>query len=287
MLDEHLAVQVAEGSDCTVVTLSGPLSLRTVPQLTGELGKALGTRGCVVVDLTSLRLGWEPGVAVFADVLRHAGGWPGARMVLFGADGELTAALDRAQVTPTVPLAADLRAASQRVQRRPERVRRHRDLPPDPTAPRAARTLIRQACIDWAIPLTTENAAALVVSELATNAVVHTGTTLGVRVDLIGETVSVSVRDLRPDLSLRLFSRDAGLAASPGHVPHVSGLQVVSAIARTWGVIERPDAKIVWAQLPPPVAATAARAEPLTQRPSHPDRCPAPIAVMNRRNRVV
>ena len=93
MLDEHLAVQVAEGSDCTVVTLSGPLSLRTVPQLTSELGKALGTRGCVVVDLTSLRLGWEPGVAVFADVLRHAGGWPGARMVLFGADGELTAAL--------------------------------------------------------------------------------------------------------------------------------------------------------------------------------------------------
>ena len=141
-----------------------------------------------MVDLTSLRLGWEPGVAVFAGVLRHAGGWPGARMVLFGADGELTAALDRAQVTPTVPLAADLRAASQRVQRRPERVRRHRDLPPDPTAPRAARTLIRQACIDWAIPLTTENAAALVVSELATNAVVHTGTTLGVRVDLSGET---------------------------------------------------------------------------------------------------
>ena len=42
MLDEHLAVQVAEGSDCAVVTLSGPLSLRTVPQLTGELGNTRG-----------------------------------------------------------------------------------------------------------------------------------------------------------------------------------------------------------------------------------------------------
>ena len=88
-----MAVEVADGPDGAVVALSGPLSRRTVPEISGGLGKALVNRGCVLVDLSGLRLEWEPGVAVFGSVLGYAGGWPGARMVLFGADGELAAAL--------------------------------------------------------------------------------------------------------------------------------------------------------------------------------------------------
>src|SRR4029079_18400215 len=65
-MDEELAVEVAEGWDCAVVTLSGPLSLCTVPQTKVAVGKALASQGCVVVDLSSLRLKWEPGVNVFA-----------------------------------------------------------------------------------------------------------------------------------------------------------------------------------------------------------------------------
>jgi hypothetical protein len=60
------------------------------------------------VDLSGLRLEWEPGVAVFGTVLGYAGGWPGARMVLFGADGELATALARSRVAQAVPLVADL-----------------------------------------------------------------------------------------------------------------------------------------------------------------------------------
>jgi hypothetical protein len=107
-LDEELAVEVVDGWDCTVVTLSGMLSLHTVPQIKVAVGKALVSQGCVVVDLSNLRPKWEPGVTVFATVVEHAGGWPDARMVLFGADGELAAALNRSQVARTVPLAADL-----------------------------------------------------------------------------------------------------------------------------------------------------------------------------------
>ena len=126
---------------------------------------------------------------MFADVLRHAGGWPGARMVLFGADGELAAALDAvaghpsraAGRGPTGGVTAG--AASARAGAPPS------GSAPEPTAPRAARALVRQACIDWEIPIETENAAALVVSELATNAVVHAGTPLRVRVELSGEAV--------------------------------------------------------------------------------------------------
>jgi hypothetical protein len=41
-LDEELAVEVVDGWDCTVVTLSGPLSLRTVPQIKGAVGNRCG-----------------------------------------------------------------------------------------------------------------------------------------------------------------------------------------------------------------------------------------------------
>jgi anti-sigma regulatory factor (Ser/Thr protein kinase) len=50
---------------------------------------------------------------------------------------------------------------------------RCKDLPSEPTAPRVARALVRQACVDWDIPVQMENAAALVVSELTLNAVVY------------------------------------------------------------------------------------------------------------------
>ena len=271
-MDEELAVEVVDGRDYAVVTVAGPLALRTIPQLNGTLGQALVHRGCVLVDAAGLRLEWEPGVDVFATVLGYAGGWPGARMVLFGANGELAAALQRSQITQAVPLAADLQAASRRVNQRPSRVRRHRDLPAEPTAPGAARALVRRACVDWEIPVETENAAALVVSELAFNAVVHADTPIRVIVELTDEALSVRVRDLRPDLPPRLAPRGADLAASPDGTGSL-GLRVVSALTRSWGVAEQPDAKTVWAQLPLEVAPTAATAEPLIQHPPPPD-CP-------------
>jgi hypothetical protein len=220
------------------------------------LGKALVNRACVLVDLSGLRLEWEPGITVFASVLGYAGGWPTARMVLLGADPALAAALHRSRVTRTVPLATDLLAALQRVQRRPARVRRHRDLPAEPTAPRAARALVRQACLDWGIPADTADAAVLVVSELATNAVVHAETPVRVSVELTDKALSVTVSDLCPELPLRLFPRSRNLPVGPNRKPRF-GLHLVSAFARTWGVTEQPDAKTVWAQLPLADAATA------------------------------
>ena len=270
-MDKEVALYVADGPDGAVVALSGLLSVRTVPEISGGLGKALVNRGCVLVDLSGLRLDWEPGVTVFRTVLGYAGGWPGARMVLFGADGELAAALGRSRVTQAVPLVADLLEALQRVQARPERVRRFRDLPPESGAPGAARAMVHQACLDWEIPIETENAAALVVYELATNAVVHAETPLRAGVELSGEVLWISVRDLRPDVPLRLFVRSRKLVDSPGRVPRDFGLHVVSALARNWGVTEQPDAKTVWAQLPLS-HAVAVEAGPLTSSsPIHSD----------------
>jgi hypothetical protein len=72
-----------------------------------------------------------------------------------------------------------------------------------------------------------------------------------VRVDLTDNTLSVSVRDLRPDRPLRLIPH--------GHPPRLLGLHVVSTLAPAWGVTVHPDAKIAWARLPLPGADTARR----------------------------
>src|SRR5690348_1493229 len=128
---QAFVVETVDGPDFAVVTLSGPLTSHTLPEINGRLGKVLVDRRCVLVDLSGLWLVWEPGVSVFSTVLAYAGGWPAVRMALFAAGDALTAALYRSHVTQTVPLAADLETASLRVQRRPDRVRRHRDLLPE------------------------------------------------------------------------------------------------------------------------------------------------------------
>lgn len=84
--------------------------------------------------------------------------------------------------------------------------------------------------------------AKLVVSELATNAVIHAGTPFSVTVALQGPVIRISVRD-ESDLPPRV--RDAGPEARSGR-----GLRIVDAIADDWGVERDPAGKTVWVDLP-------------------------------------
>ena len=148
----------------------------------------------------------------------------------------------RSRVTQAVPLAADLQAALQRVQCRPERVRRFRDLPPEPAAPRAARALVRRACVDWDVPRETENAAALVISELTANAVVHAGTPL--RVCLVRKQREESHGPCRTVVGARNAAHVMRPADTRGAV-HRAGRAVgrlFVALVVGWGVVvgERP-----------------------------------------------
>ena len=153
-----------------------------------------------------------------------------------------------AWATRTVPLAVDLEAAQRRVQRRPDLVRRYQDLPPELSTSRAAQAMVTEACADWRIPRATANAAIMVVTELVVNAVTHANTAIRVVVELTDKALAVSVQDLRPDRPARLGP--SGPDDPPGSGGTATlGLQMVSALAHSWGVMERPDAKIVWARL--------------------------------------
>lgn len=84
--------------------------------------------------------------------------------------------------------------------------------------------------------------AQLVVSELASNAVVHAGSPFSVSVRCDGPVVRISVQDRSPRAPLM---RDAGPTARSGR-----GLHLVDAVTSNWGVELEADGKTVWAELP-------------------------------------
>jgi anti-sigma regulatory factor (Ser/Thr protein kinase) len=81
----------------------------------------------------------------------------------------------------------------------------------------------------------------LVISELATNAVVHARTEFAVGLRLAGGTARVEIRDHAPDLPR---NHSLALSTSNGR-----GLLIVASLAEEWGVEWGRDTKTVWAEL--------------------------------------
>jgi anti-sigma regulatory factor (Ser/Thr protein kinase) len=113
---------------------------------------------------------------------------------------------------------------------------------PDPTSPLAARRLVRGALRDWHLEHLTD-AATLLVSELATNAVLHARTPFSVRVERTAATVRITVLDCSGAGPAR---RSHGLGASTGR-----GLALVATLAESWGTRTdvQPWSKAVWCEL--------------------------------------
>ena len=85
---------------------------------------------------------------------------------------------------------------------------------------------------------------ALVVTELASNAVLHAGSAFSVSLAVSGDTIRISVSDTLPFGPTGVAQQ---MTAASGH-----GLGVVAAMATRWGVATAPGGKAVWAELPLP-----------------------------------
>ena len=57
------------------------------------MSTALADSGRVLVDVSGLRLIRPPAAQLFPSILAGMGGWPGVRLVLFGADAGLARSL--------------------------------------------------------------------------------------------------------------------------------------------------------------------------------------------------
>jgi anti-sigma regulatory factor (Ser/Thr protein kinase) len=113
--------------------------------------------------------------------------------------------------------------------------------PNDVRSPREARRLVADALVQWGHPQELSESIALVVSELATNAVTHTHSSFSVLARSDQHVIRISVRDasaVAPKL------REPDPAVGPG-----IGLQMVDALAGAWGVEVTMGGKAVWAQL--------------------------------------
>jgi Histidine kinase-like ATPase domain len=109
-------------------------------------------------------------------------------------------------------------------------------------APRRARRLVVDALRQWGAADRLVGDVALLVSELATNAVRHADSCFSVTVRTCGATLRIAVRDGAP---LAGTAHEAWLIPQPLH-----GLSVVDALCLRWGVEDTRHGKIVWAELP-------------------------------------
>lgn len=206
--------------------------------------------GCSdVVVLLDHRL---PGALAAVKAMERA--CPGAVVILTGAieGDEMRAAVRSAgavglisKATPPSRLAVELSLLSgvlvavESVVHRAETL-----LPVEGSSVRAARQLVHNVLCEED-SLTAENAA-LLVSELVTNSVVHARTETALRVALYPDAVRIEVDDLADEFPVA--SADAPLAESG------RGFEIMKRIAGRWGVRRNPGGgKTVWFELRHPV----------------------------------
>ena len=114
------------------------------------------------------------------------------------------------------------------------------ELPPDATSAGRARRLVR-AALEGSESEENLDAAQLAISEIVTNALVHAGTAMRLRILMAGQGVRVELTDGSPRLpSPRTF----GVASPTGR-----GLLLVQELVTRWGAHPTPAGKVVWFEM--------------------------------------
>lgn len=244
-----LSFEVCADVDHAVLRLEGALTLETSSRLFETLVKLLADPGRVLVELSALRCDDVSALEVFPAALTLCGGWPDARLVLAGAAAELAGTLRVLQIGRVVPTADTLDTAAARLDMRPERVSRRWDLPDTPVAARLARCGVRSACVDWGIDEEMCEDAAMIATELVSNAVDHARTPSRLTLSLDPARLEISVRDYFPCPAPRPRPVDVRVARG-------RGLHVVAMLSERSGGTDHEDGKSVWAVLAVPHPAT-------------------------------
>jgi serine phosphatase RsbU (regulator of sigma subunit)/anti-sigma regulatory factor (Ser/Thr protein kinase) len=116
----------------------------------------------------------------------------------------------------------------------------HRTFEPRERSVGEARWFVRDTLERWGLG-DLKDPAALAVSELVTNAVIHAGTPARVALTIQDGSLRLEVQDFHPDRALPLHSTPVTDDAETGR-----GLLITSALAPAWGVEYTRTAKSVW-----------------------------------------
>ena len=246
-----MEIRISEGAGFLAVHATGDLSLRTVPDLRDALLKASAEQPCgLVCDLGEIRATREA-LTILHVIADQVAEWPASPLAVVARDQKLLDQLGRLGLRRRLPVVPDLRQAGSALRYSPRFLHGVTHLEPTVDAPATARAFAGGHLSRWHVGEAVEPAQ-WVVSELVTNAVVHAGTELTVRVSLTGRRVGVAVGD-RGSGGIRHPSSAAG--------DRGWGLTVVERLTRTWGVLPRMgDGVVVWAVLD--VESASSRALP-------------------------
>ena len=110
---------------------------------------------------------------------------------------------------------------------------------PDVASPKAARRFVAAVLAHESV---VSELAVLLVSELATNAVLHARTDFSVHVSIRDGRIRVEVHDSN--------ERPPVIGHTPTEATSGRGLHLVQELAAGWGVESRPEGKVVWFQVP-------------------------------------
>ncbi len=109
----------------------------------------------------------------------------------------------------------------------------------DPSAPRVARSAVQDALSTR--PAAVRDIAVLLADEIVTNALVHSNGDIQMSVEDSSGVIRVEVSDT---------SSASPLVRSPSpRDERGRGMLIVEALASAWGVVQRPEGKIVWFML--------------------------------------
>jgi anti-sigma regulatory factor (Ser/Thr protein kinase)/anti-anti-sigma regulatory factor len=239
-----MEIQRSTQDGCLVVAFTGSIDLFSVSRVQRELLKDLSDEPyALICDLAGVD-NLDPVCAtVFSTVANHpASRWPTTSFLLCGAQPPVAEILGRLQVPHYLRLYADVDEAIDEAVARPPYLRDELRLAPTPTAAAAARAFVGDVCRYWQAALpdaTVAERAVLLANELVTNAVIHSGTEIRLRLELRGDRLHIAVRDGGPGL-LRLVAHD-------GQAESGRGLGLVEQLASAWGVNRHPGSgKVVW-----------------------------------------
>lgn len=135
-------------------------------------------------------------------------------------------------------------------ERRPSGPRTHHAaLPAAPFAVAEARRQVRAAVRYWHVPVDVD-VAALLVSELVTNAVTHDGLPAPGATRAAGGLVTLSIRYGEGDLRVEVYDTSPAPPELGGGVPadaeHGRGLLLIDSLATTWGSFRTTTGKAVY-----------------------------------------
>jgi anti-anti-sigma regulatory factor len=221
----------------SIMTVRGGLDAASSPALHHAAESCLENGPvALIMDLSAMTVLEDDAMAVFAEIIRVAGWWPGTPVLLCAPDpvhpGLRTLA---AGVPPTV--FGSIGGAWDALDAGKHDPPITEQLLPAAGEARRARDLATEACLRWGLPHLAGHAA-LIAGELVTDAVEHARTVMTLQFKLGWHYLYVAVAEdsAAPPVIVR-----AGRA---------NGLLGVESLAHQWGYIQRAAGKVVWAALP-------------------------------------